>query len=161
MGAEILRVGVLGNIQRKRGEYVAELRGLMQALQNNIGRTVAPTCDADLGDARCKVNLEALRDTSSVAAVVSQREFLAAGIVNADGWYTGGEVTFVTGDCAGLRMEIKRHTAQGSPATDGLLVLQLPMPKTADGRRRLHDRARLRQAQGNRQRTACSSATAR
>jgi uncharacterized phage protein (TIGR02218 family) len=129
MGAEILRVGVLGNIQRKRGEYVAELRGLMQALQNNIGRTVAPTCDADLGDARCKVNLEALRDTSSVAAVVSQREFLAAGIVLGDGWYTGGEVTFVTGECAGLRMEIKRHTAQGSPATDGLLVLQLPMPK--------------------------------
>ena len=59
MGHNPLRFGSLGEVQRSGLTYTAELRGLMHKLQNNIGRTVTPSCDAVLGDARCGVDLEA------------------------------------------------------------------------------------------------------
>lgn len=126
-GAEILRIGAIGTVQRKRGQYVAELRGLMQTLQNNIGRIIDPGCDADLGDARCKVDLEGspgFRVVGHVASASSRRLFMALDLDKPDGWFNGGEVTFTSGLNAGIRMEVKQHDT-GSP---GAIELQLPMP---------------------------------
>lgn len=55
MGSMIQRQGWLGNIKTGRYNFVAELRGMMQPLQQQIGRVYAPGCDADFGDARCNV----------------------------------------------------------------------------------------------------------
>ena len=56
-GALLLRKGTLGQIQQGRRQFQAELRGLSQTLTQKRGRVVMPSCDADLGDARCKVDL--------------------------------------------------------------------------------------------------------
>jgi uncharacterized phage protein (TIGR02218 family) len=53
----ILRAGVLGEQTVARGRTRVELRGVMQYLQQTIGRIHQKRCDADLGDARCKVRL--------------------------------------------------------------------------------------------------------
>ncbi|MFQ3623827.1 MAG: DUF2163 domain-containing protein, partial [Acetobacteraceae bacterium] len=53
-GAITLRSGWFGRVQpQDDGTARVELRGLAQALQQQILRTYSPGCDADLGDARC------------------------------------------------------------------------------------------------------------
>jgi len=47
----------LGEITSKRGQFVAEIRGIMQAYSTTLGELTQPGCRANLGDARCKVVL--------------------------------------------------------------------------------------------------------
>ena len=125
MGENVLRVGEIGNVQRKRGQYVVELRGLMQKLQNNIGRVVSPSCDATLGDSRCGVDLEGspgYRVTATITSVTSRRVFAASSLAQAAAYFSGGDVTFTSGFNNGIRMEVKTN------GTSGALQLQLPMP---------------------------------
>lgn len=49
--------GWLGQVTTKRNTFVAELRGLTQALSRTEGRLCSPLCSAKLGDARCGVDL--------------------------------------------------------------------------------------------------------
>jgi uncharacterized phage protein (TIGR02218 family) len=125
MGAEIMRFGELGQVSRKRGQYVAEVRGLMQALQNNIGRVVTPSCDAQLGDSRCNVDLDgspSYRESATVAAYDGEVTITAT-LQAADGWYTGGWLEFTSGANAGIGREVREHAA--SPSTVRLI---LPFP---------------------------------
>jgi uncharacterized phage protein (TIGR02218 family) len=126
MGHNTLRTGQIGQIPRKGLTFVAELRGLMQTLQNNIGRVVTASCDADLGDARCGVDLEALRVSGTVTTGASQIAFTASGLAQAANYFTYGVVTWVTGDNAGRSMEVKLHSG------GGVFSLQLDMPNTID-----------------------------
>jgi len=57
MGKMIERKGTLGEVSLERGQFKAELRGLMQAYTRSLGRVEGPGCDANLGDSRCKVRL--------------------------------------------------------------------------------------------------------
>ncbi len=53
-----LRRGRLGEvIAQDDGSFRAELRGLAQPLQQTVGAIYQAECRADLGDARCKVDL--------------------------------------------------------------------------------------------------------
>lgn len=121
-GAEIVRKGWLGQAQRRGPLYVAEMRGMMQALQTNIGREVKPTCDATLGDTRCGKNLTSFTHSATVTAVASRRQFTASALTQAAGYFNNGKVTFTGGDNSGLVADVK--TGNGS----GVIVLQLPMP---------------------------------
>lgn len=56
MGALRLRRGWLGEVTlSEQGSFRTELRGLTQALQQEIGEIYSAECRADLGDVRCKV----------------------------------------------------------------------------------------------------------
>jgi uncharacterized phage protein (TIGR02218 family) len=127
MGHNTLRFGEVGEVQRQGQYFTVELRGLAQYLQNRIGRIVAPACDADLGDARCGVDLEAMRLAGSVASAASQRQFVPDTMSDdpVDGYFTYGIVTWVSGLNAGLSMEVKQHTVDSDGA---LFELQLDMP---------------------------------
>lgn len=120
MGHNPLRKGDLGEIQRSGQTYTAELRGLMHKLQNNIGRVVKPSCDAALGDARCGIDLEALRVSGSVTVATSARLFTTDLV--GSGTYSYGVLTWTSGANDGRSMEVKAHTATG------VLELQLAMP---------------------------------
>lgn len=77
-GQIVLRTGTIGAISRTaEGQYRTELRGLAQRLTQNIVRTYGSSCDAELGDARCGVDLVPLTKTGTVTSVVSNREFVA------------------------------------------------------------------------------------
>lgn len=47
----------LGKVTVKRNMFTAEIRDIMQAYSATIGELTQPGCRANLGDARCKVNL--------------------------------------------------------------------------------------------------------
>ena len=57
MGAIILRLGHIGEVTVDRSFFRAETRGLTQAYTKTIGELTSPGCRADLGDARCTVDL--------------------------------------------------------------------------------------------------------
>lgn len=59
--------GHWGESSLKGGRYVAEYRSLSQQIQQTIGRTYNPECDAILGDIRCKdIDLDSSSFTSTV-----------------------------------------------------------------------------------------------
>ena len=116
-GQIILRTGTLGNtVRTAEGQYKVELRGLFQKLTQIPNRTYGVSCDAELGDARCTVDLPALTLTGTVTTVTSRRRFDATlGFTSADvaGDYIGGLVTFTSGENLGYSREVKNDSVGG------------------------------------------------
>lgn len=54
-----LRRGVLRRLVRTGGAFTAEVEGPLAVLERTAGRSFDRTCDAQLGDARCRVDLTA------------------------------------------------------------------------------------------------------
>jgi uncharacterized phage protein (TIGR02218 family) len=123
MGRNLIRSGTLGEVNTGLAMFRAELRGLMQAYSRRIVRLTQATCDADLGDARCGVNLAPFTTSTYVGTVANDREFTLPVSTHPDDYYTGGKVTFTSGLNDGLSMEIKR-----SVGATGLIELHEFMP---------------------------------
>ena len=109
----LMRLGSLGEVKRTGFAFAAEVRGLAHYLQQPKGRLFQYSCDADLGDGRCHVNLSAPANagTGAIVAVSGTRRFTAGGLTGfASGWFTRGLLTFTSGAAAGQKIEIKSHT---------------------------------------------------
>jgi uncharacterized phage protein (TIGR02218 family) len=69
--------GWLGEVTIRDGMHVAELRGMTQKLQMTVAKVYTTDCAADLGDARCGVDLGTFEESGSVAAVTCATTFEA------------------------------------------------------------------------------------
>ena len=108
----LMRAGSLGEVSRSGTVFRAEVRGLAHYLQQPKGRLFQYQCDADLGDARCGVDLasDAYRGIGNVLEVLSPRGLRIEGSATfADGWCSRGLLRFVSGDNAGQAFEIRTH----------------------------------------------------
>jgi uncharacterized phage protein (TIGR02218 family) len=122
-GVMFLRRGWIGQVTLKRGQFIAEVQGLMRALQQVIGRLYTPPCDADFGDSRCTFNKATVTVTGTVTSVTSNSIFTDTSRLEADNWFTYGLLTWSTGNNAGLKMEVKAFAS-------GLFTLFQSMPYT-------------------------------
>jgi len=116
----LMRKGNLGEVSVNDGAFVAEVRGLAHELNQAQGRVYQAQCDADLGDDRCKVNLNAsaFAGSGSVDSVVAPASIVVSGIDSFDaGWFSRGFLTWDTGGNAGIKMEVKRHAKSGGTRT--------------------------------------------
>ncbi len=114
---DVIFAGSVGEVSRGRTEFKAEMRGLSHALNQERGRIYQRSCDADLGDSRCTVDLTSptYKGSGVVDGVATNHTFSASGLGSyQDGWFTGGKVTWVTGGNAGAIMEIKFHVNNGA-----------------------------------------------
>jgi uncharacterized phage protein (TIGR02218 family) len=105
----LLAKGDIGEVRRGPLGFTAELRGRAHRLNAVTGRHFQFACDADLGDARCGVNLTnpAFRETG-VVTVAGQREFAASGLsAYAANWFAGGRLLWAGGANAGLSAAVK------------------------------------------------------
>lgn len=128
-GQIILRTGNIGAIKRTaEGLYRTELRGLAQRLTQQFVRTYGSSCDADLGDARCGVDVSTLTVPGQVTDVTSNRQFQVSLTLGSptpdDDFFNGGLVRWQTGENAGFSMEAKLVDL----GTSGDVELFLPMP---------------------------------
>ena len=126
----LMRKGTLGEIKRGVLGFEAEMRGLVQGLNQPAGRRFGRSCDADLGDARCGIDLAdpAFKQSGTVASVTDARQFTASGLgAFADGWFSGGKLTWTSGANAGRAMEIKRHAVSA-----GVVGIELWQPMSED-----------------------------
>jgi uncharacterized phage protein (TIGR02218 family) len=129
----LLASGVLGEVRREGGAFTAELRGLSHRLQEESGRLYTATCAADLGDARCTVDVDnpAFRGNGAIASVSATSSFLASGLgAFATSWFTAGKLTWITGPNAGLAAEVKVHTL-GAAGVSIRLWQAMPQPLAA------------------------------
>lgn len=108
----LMRTGSLGEVRRAGAAFTAEVRGLAHYLQQPNGRIFQYGCDADVGDTRCGVDLQAAayRGTGVLVAITNERTFLVHGLDGFDGgWFTRGLLQFTSGAAAGQSLEVKRH----------------------------------------------------
>jgi len=104
------RVAVLGEVTREGNGFVAELRGLASLLDGVRGRFFQPTCDAELGDDRCRVDLSGWRG-EGVVARVEGRTVEVTGLARPDGFFDRGALTFTSGGAAGVTLGIEAQTS--------------------------------------------------
>ena len=103
----LMRSGSLGEVRRAGSAFSAEIRGLQHYLQQPKGRLFQYTCDADLGDARCGVDLTATayRATATIIAVATPRRFTFAGLTSdAHDFFTRGLAVFTSVPAAGTKI---------------------------------------------------------
>ena len=118
----LMRKGNLGEVSLNDGAFVAEVRGLAHTLSQEQGRVYQAQCDADLGDARCTVDLDnaAFKGSGTVAAIVSDTRFTATGLSSFDaGWFERGFLEWDTGGNTDAKMEVKIHAVSGGTVTIG------------------------------------------
>jgi uncharacterized phage protein (TIGR02218 family) len=115
--------GSLGEVRREGLAFTAELRSLTHRLAEDTGRLFTATCSADLGDARCTVDLddEGLQGNGTVTALDAAATLRADGLSGFDdGWFTAGKLTFTSGANDGLAVEVKTHRVD-----DGGVLIEL------------------------------------
>ncbi|WP_137389928.1 DUF2163 domain-containing protein [Rhodoligotrophos defluvii] len=108
----LMRKGNLGEVSRSGKAFTAEIRGLAHRLNQPRGRLYQFTCDAVLGDERCRFSLdtEGFRGFGSVAAVQANRRLDAGGLANFPGrWFERGRLVWTTGANVGTVSEVKTH----------------------------------------------------
>lgn len=122
-GKIIQKRGVLGEVTLNKNLFHAEVRGLTQFLSQTMCESYTPHCRANLGDHRCKFNLdqEGFTVNSKVAQVIDQQSFIANLLVQPNNWFTYGYVKWQSGKNIGLKMEVKSFN-------NGCITLVLPMP---------------------------------
>ena len=128
MGRNRVREGTLGEVRGGRASFRQDLRGLTQAYSRNIIRLIQKDCDADLGDARCKVNLAPFTVTGTIDSVTGNRVIIDAARTEVLNWFTAGKFTLTSGANsalgaagANLSMEVKFSAA-------GIIELHEAMP---------------------------------
>lgn len=123
----LMRKGNLGEVKRGHTGFTAEMRGLAAQLNQETGRVFAFSCDADLGDARCTIDLTnaAFHGTGAVIAASDARRFTVSGLdAFAKAWFAGGKLVWTGGANAARAMDVKRHAVSGTNVT---LELWQPM----------------------------------
>ncbi|MHA3914569.1 DUF2163 domain-containing protein [Halovulum sp. GXIMD14793] len=97
--------GYLGEIRQSNATFEVELRGLAEKLNRPLGRAYVKTCDRELGDGKCGVDLSgpAFLTLSTVAEVRDNGLFVPGDLSGyAEGWFTNGSVAWQSGANAGL-----------------------------------------------------------
>lgn len=126
----LMRRGNLGDIRRGRASFVAEVRSLSHWLNQTVGRTYQFSCDADLGDSRCGVNLASplWSATGTVATLSGSRGFTSAALGSfAADTFTLGVVNWTSGANAGRKAEI------ASFASGAITLFEAPVRPIAVG----------------------------
>jgi uncharacterized phage protein (TIGR02218 family) len=119
-GIMVLASGRIGNVSTGRQAFNAEVRGLLQQLQQPVGGYYTKTCTAVFGDALCKFDVEALRVSATVTSVNNRAAFTTA-LAQALDYFGAGVVTWTAGLNAGLSMEVSAFGA-------GIFTLNAAMP---------------------------------
>lgn len=123
-GKMVLRQGWFTQVQDNRPNTLSlEIGGLMKVLDMGVGRTYQPTCDADLGDSRCRISLDPSQAYSPLNPVIQgdwkyiyDRTLLTA--------LSGTNLNFETGDITGWEVSdgaawIATNTLLGAGQIEG------------------------------------------
>lgn len=126
----LISVQEIGEVSRAGPGFSAELRSFAHRLQQPEGRIFNRRCDADLGDMRCRVNMDAAnrRVMGVVAEVLATDRVSVSGLPDLpEGHFRLGHLRFDEGLLSGRRLAIEESSA----VTAGLVTLRLWLPLEA------------------------------
>jgi len=112
----LLRSGTIGEVTRTGTTFRAEIRGLTHALGQTQGRVYQTACDADLGDARCGVDLGfgGFVASGTVAETTGPTRITSTDLgASSSGWFSFGLLRWIGGANAGRSVQVKTHTVSG------------------------------------------------
>src|SRR5690606_2872166 len=91
--------GRIGEVLRSGAGFAAELVSLKADLERMIGRVYARACDAEVGDARCGVDLETSAFCGEGEVISSDgARITASGLSGfASGWFRSGRLSWSSG----------------------------------------------------------------
>ena len=130
----LIRRGAIGELRRGRLSFVAEVRSMAHVLGQTVGRVFQGTCDAALGDGRCRVDLDAgaFKGIGTVVDPIRDRAFTASGISGfANGWFAFGVLEWTSGGNFGRRDEIMLHEVASGLVT--ITLLEAPVRVITSG----------------------------
>ena len=117
--------GTLGDVARQLtgdgGSFTATLRGPTAALEATAVEACSPECRADLGDARCRVDLAPLTVRATLVTADDGTTLAVAGVSGDLDRFAGGRVRALGGDNAGLDAGV-------AATASGQLMLFEPLP---------------------------------
>lgn len=102
--------GSIGELKRSGGTFQAELRGLTDVLNAPLGRIYQKPCTAVLGDAQCRFDLgqDGYAAERAVDQVLPDGGFAWPALeAFAEGWFSAGRITVLSGAAKGLWGTIK------------------------------------------------------
>jgi uncharacterized phage protein (TIGR02218 family) len=106
--------GRLSEVGWSGAGFTAELVSLKADLERPVGRVYSRSCDAEVGDGRCRVDLTSgeFRAAGEVEEALGQKRFRASGLGDFDdGWFSGGMLEWSSGAKVGVRQRVVRHGA--------------------------------------------------
>ncbi len=117
-----VRTGWLGEVSISKNRFVAEVRGLAQKLNQNVGSIFSSLCRAKFCDQKCKLDEEEFTFSGGVDTAQNRQVFTPSGLSNQSGYFNYGKIIFTSGANSGLGMEVKDYIR------DERISLALPMP---------------------------------
>lgn len=113
--------GTVGEIRVEDQQLVVEFKSLSSALQQTVGHTVGPACDATFTDARCMVDPAAWTVTGAVASAPARDHITDPARAEPDGHFDHGLLTLTSGANEGLSAQVAAYTV-------GAIQLADPFP---------------------------------
>ncbi len=111
----ITKAGNIGEVRRGGLTFMAEIRGKAHILQQTQGRSFQATCDAELGDDKCGVDLTgaSFMATATVAAIDPDQLITSTSLPTFEtNWFRGGKLEWLTGPNAGAIGQVKSQQRQ-------------------------------------------------
>lgn len=126
--------GRIGEVSRSGAGFAAELVSLKADLERTIGRIYSRACDAEVGDARCGVDLDGdgFRAEGEVISADGTR-IAASGLSGfAGGWFRSGRLSWISGANAGRSVRVVGHMVGASTVLE-LASAPLHAPEAGAG----------------------------
>lgn len=126
----LISVQEIGEVSRAGPGFSAELRSFAHRLQQPEGRIYNRRCDADLGDGRCRLDMDVAnrRLNGFVAEVLSADRLTVSGLpALTEGHFRLGHLRFDEGLLSGKRLPIEESGA----TVGGMVTLRLWLPLEA------------------------------
>jgi uncharacterized phage protein (TIGR02218 family) len=114
MGKIVLSGARLGETVIRDNRYAIDVRSKTQAYQQRIGDVYTPECRVDLYSSACGIvsTSTAYASNGAVTSVLSNQQFIDTTLTSfASGWFDYGRVVWLTGNNAGVDMEVKRFVS--------------------------------------------------
>lgn len=117
-----LKRGWFGEVGVKDNMFIAEVKGLSQALNKNIGDLYSHRCRAKFGDAKCKADLSKYTFSGTITEVQSNNIIIDVNRNEESDFFKYGSIKFLTGENQGVAKEIQSYNKNGK------IVLANPLP---------------------------------
>ncbi len=129
---KIIYRGMIGELRRSGGQFVAELRGLAEALNRPMGRVYQKPCTAVLGDRVCRFDLDTAGYwyEGSALRVIDRSVLYFDGMQQYDpGWFQYGRLKILNGVGSGVTGLIRRDSQSDN---ERRIELWQPLPVSVD-----------------------------
>lgn len=126
LGAKTQSVYYIADTNFDGEQWKAQVEGLGYLLEQVIGGNLNRNCEYKYGDIKtCMKDLTGEQFNGTVSSIFISRRVFNTTLTNPRAYYNLGRVDWLTGDNAGLRVDVKAY-AHGASGVNGRLYLWIP-----------------------------------